>query len=391
MTTRHWIVLATVLGGLFAGYFLAVPHILAHVESDLNRTASPGPVEVSDEARSVHDGAVVVDLHADSLLWGRDLLERSPVGHVDVPRLREGGVAVQVFGLVTQAPEGQNYARNSADTDRITKLAMASLWPPATWRSYRQRALYQLGRLERTAKRSDGALRRVLTHEDLDAVLAARAAGEPVIGALAGLEGAHGIRSVKDLEELHAAGLRMVGLAHFIDNAAAGSAHGLEQHGLTPLGRDLLAAAERLGLAVDLAHASPAAVDDALALATRPVVVSHGGVAGTCPGPRTLTDAHLRGIAATGGVVGIGFFAGAVCEADVDAIAEAIVYALRVAGPDHVALGSDFDGTVTTPFDASGLPRLTEALLDRGLDRATVEKVLGGNAVRVLRETLPAL
>jgi microsomal dipeptidase-like Zn-dependent dipeptidase len=119
------------------------------------------------------------------------------------------------------------------------------------------------------------------------------------------------------------------------------------------------------------------------------VVVSHGGVAGTCPGPRTLTDVQLRGIAATGGVVGIGFFNGAVCGEDVKSIARAIVYAIGIAGADHVGLGSDWDGSVTTPFDASGLPVLTQELLDRGLAPGTIEKVLGGNALRVLAQTLP--
>ena len=118
-------------------------------------------------------------------------------------------------------------------------------------------------------------------------------------------------------------------------------------------------------------------------------MVSHGGVQGTCPGPRTLSDQQLRGIAATRGVVGIGFFRGAVCGNDVASITRAIRYAVRVAGPDHVALGSDWDGSVTTPFDASGLPVLTEALLASGLSASTVRKVLGGNAVRVLTETLP--
>lgn len=384
-----WLAAALVLLGV-AYYAVARPQLLAHVESGLNRTARPGPIEVSDAARALHERTTVVDLHADSLLWGRDLLQRGATGHVDVPRLLDGGVAVQVFGLVTQSPEGQNFERNSADTDRIRTLVMAGGWPPWTWNSYHRRALHQLAGLEDFAGSSGGALRRVLTRTDLDAVLAARDGGDDVIGAVAGLEGAHAASSVGELRDLHAAGLRMIGLAHFIDNAVAGSAHGVERHGLTELGREIVREAERLGMTVDLAHSSPRTVDDVLALVTKPVVVSHGGAAGTCPGPRTLSDRQLRAIAATGGVVGIGFFRGAVCGGEVSDIARAIEHVVRVAGADHVALGSDWDGAVTTPFDASGLPVLTETLLARGMGAATVEKVLGGNALRVLRATLPA-
>ena len=93
-------------------------------------------------------------------------------------------------------------------------------------------------------------------------------------------------------------------------------------------------------------------------------------------------------MAATGGVVGIGFWSTAVCGADEAAIARAIVYAARVAGIDHVGLGSDFDGAVTTPFDAAGLPRLTDALLRAGLSQEDVAKVMGGNVARVLGQAL---
>jgi microsomal dipeptidase-like Zn-dependent dipeptidase len=146
---------------------------------------------------------------------------------------------------------------------------------------------------------------------------------------------------------------------------------------------------EARGVLVDLAHASPRAIDDVLGLVRRPVVVSHTGVRATCDNTRNLSDAQLRAIAATGGVVGIGFWDTATCGTDAGAIARAVLHAVRVAGEDHVALGSDFDGAVTTPFDATGVPLVTEALLEAGLDERTVAKVMGGNAVRLLRATLP--
>jgi microsomal dipeptidase-like Zn-dependent dipeptidase len=211
-----------------------------------------------------------------------------------------------------------------------------------------------------------------------------------VVGGLLGIEGAQALEGdLANVGVLHAAGYRMVGLTHFYDNEWSGSAHGRRQGGLTARGRALVPALESRGMLIDLAHASPAAIDDVLALATRPVVVSHTGVRGTCDNPRNLGDAHLRGVARTGGVVGIGFWRVAVCGSDEDAIARAVAHAVRVAGPEHVALGSDFDGAVTTPFDAAGLARLTDALLRAGLDEDTVARVMGANVARVLERTLP--
>ncbi len=124
-------------------------------------------------------------------------------------------------------------------------------------------------------------------------------------------------------------------------------------------------------------------------LATKPVVVSHGGVTGTCPGGRNLTDSQLRRVAKNGGVVGIGYWKSAVCDLSVKGIVDAVLYAIEITGIDHVGLGSDFDGHVTTPFDVTGLPMLTEALLETGLSENDVRKVLGGNVLRVLKTNLP--
>jgi microsomal dipeptidase-like Zn-dependent dipeptidase len=140
---------------------------------------------------------------------------------------------------------------------------------------------------------------------------------------------------------------------------------------------------------VDLGHASPATIDDVLALATHPVVASHTGVRAAVPGVRNLPDDQVRGIAATGGLVGIGFWPVASGGRDPAAIARSISVAIGLAGVDHVAIGSDFDGAVSTPFDASGMALLTEALLAEGLSEADIAAVMGNNALRVLREALP--
>jgi microsomal dipeptidase-like Zn-dependent dipeptidase len=360
------------------------------VDGALNRvTGRSAPV--SEAARAVHAGLVVVDLHADPLIWNRDLLARGRRGHVDLPRLQEGGVALQVFGVATKTPWGLNFERNESDAlDMMTSLVVLQRRPRRTWGSLYERALDQAAHLQAAADASGGKLRLIRSRSDLDRFLAERAGDPSLVAALLGSEGLHVLEGrAENVDGLFAAGFRMMGLAHFFDNEVAGSAHGAEKGGLTPLGVQVLARMEQLGIALDLAHASPAAVDDALARATKPVVVSHTGVQATCPGPRNLTDDQLRRVAATGGVVGIGFFAGAVCGDDVAAIVRAVRHASAVAGPQAVAFGSDWDGAVATPFDAAGLPLLSQALLEAGVAPAELRGIAGENALRVLRATLP--
>ena len=348
------------------------------------------PQAVSERARALHARLLVVDLHADSLLWRRDLLDRGRRGHVDLPRLQAGNVAVQGFTVVTQTPRGLNIDRNDDRTDNVTLLAIAQRWPPRTWGSLRERALYQAGLLDAFARRSGGHLAIVRSRADLDEFLERRADRRHLTAGFLGLEGAQSLGTdPADLDGLFAAGYRMVAPVHFFDTVFAGSAHGVEKGGLTPAGRALLAGLEERSMLLDLAHASAKTLDDALAMARRPVVVSHTGVKGTCDNARNLADSHLRGVARTGGVVGIGFWDTAVCGRDARAIARAIRHAADVAGIDHVALGSDFDGAVSTPFDAASMPLLTQALLGEGFSDTDVARVVGANAIRVLQSALP--
>jgi microsomal dipeptidase-like Zn-dependent dipeptidase len=338
--------------------------VLPYYDQKHNAVLVPGPYATSATARAFHEAAFVADLHADPLLWGRNLRQRHTRGQVDIPRLRDGGVDLQVFGVVSKVP---------------ALLFIASLRSPATWFSPREQALAQANEFEQLAENSPLTI--VLRRKDLSA--------NGIKGLLA-LEGIHALEGEeKALHEFHAAGFRMMGLAHFTDDEFAGSTHGALKHGLTELGRSLIPRMETLGITIDLAHASPAAFRDTLEIATRPLVVSHGGVTGTCPGPRNLTDPQLRGIAKNGGVVGIGYWKTAVCDASLQGIVSAIQYAINIAGIDHVGLGSDFDGHVTTPFDTTGLPMLTEALLAAGLSAEDVSKLLGGNVRRVLAVNLP--
>lgn len=358
-------------------------------ERFLNRV-DPVPLpEVSEAARALHADALVADLHADTLLWGRDPLRRSGAGHVDLPRLREGGVGLQAFTVVTRVPWSANMERTeNTGPDSVTLLACARL-SPMCWRSHFGRLRDQAERLA-AAIEADPKLRWVRSREDLEGLLRAREDDPRVVGALLGVEGAHALDDApENLERAFALGVRMIGLAHFFDNAYAGSAHGMAKGGLTPLGRDIFARMEALGIVADLAHLSPEAVSELLALATLPVVVSHGGAKGTCPGTRTLSDDQLRAIAAVGGVVGIGFWDDAVCGTAPADIARAIAYVARRTGPEHVALGSDYDGAVTVGFDASALPAVTQALLDEGFSDDEVRMILGGNVLRVLGAVLP--
>jgi microsomal dipeptidase-like Zn-dependent dipeptidase len=380
------LLLALLLLAAFA--FFALPTL---VDRGLNRVAGPAPPAPSARAAALFASLRVVDLHADPLLWQRDLGKRLGHGQVDLPRLLEGNVALQVFGLVTQSPVGQNFERNSAETaDTITLLAVLQRWPLATWKSRLARARHQAAKLDALAAAAGGRLTVIRTAADLRAFLAARERDPAQVAGLLGVEGAQALDgTLAGVDALFAAGVRMIGLAHFFDNPVAGSSAGVEKHGLTPLGRDVLRRMEALGIAADLAHVAPAAVADVLALATKPVVVSHSGVQATCPGPRNLSDEQIRAVAANGGVIGIAYFEGAVCGTSIAHVVRAMRHVRDLAGAQHVALGSDFDGAVTTAFDTTRLAAIVEGLLDDGWREDEIRGAMGENALRVLGATLP--
>ncbi len=374
------------------GFFALAPGI---AENSMNKVAGDASA-VSTEALQLHDRLQIADLHSDALLWKRSLLSRSTRGHVDLPRLQQGRVALQVFSSVSKTPRGLNYDHNSGDSDSITLLSFAQLQPPRTWFSLTERSLYHAQKLDEAAKASGGALRLIRTRADLGNLLTVRNGpglnklyGKPT-GALFSAEGLHNLEGKEsNLGRLYDAGLRMAGLTHFFDNELGGSMHGVSQGGLTPFGRRIVQEMEARGILVDIAHLSHKGVAEVLAMATRPVISSHGGVQATCKVNRNLTDEEVKGIARTGGVVGIGYWDGAICSHRPADIAKAILHVRDVAGIDHVALGSDFDGAVTTPFDTSGIAQVTYALMQAGLSEEEIAKVMGGNVFRVLMQTLP--
>lgn len=360
-----------------------------YIEKSLNPVINKPPYQVSEKARALHEKLLVADLHADALLWNRDLLEDSPVAQVDVPKLFRGNVALQAFTVVTKSPRNLNIELNDDTTDNIFWLALAQRQPLENLSSLTKRALYQANKLKEYSERSNGKLVVIKTKKDLQNFLERRRS-EKIVGGFLGIEGAHALDgNVENVDVLFDAGFRMMSPSHFFDNDIGGSAHGVEKYGLTGKGKEMIRRMETKGMLVDIAHASAATIEDVLAIATKPVVVSHTGVRGTCDNQRNLSDGQLKAIAKTGGVVGIGFWETAVCGEDAASIARAIRYTANLIGADHVALGSDFDGSVRVPFDTSGEALITEALLNENFTEEEIAKIMGGNVVRILSENLP--
>ncbi len=330
---------------------------------------------VSAEACDLHQAALVVDLHADTLLpmrlFGYDIGKRHRLAlpraawffHADLPRWADGGVAGQFFGLVT------------------------SPWP----RGGRARVVFRnIARLEAACRRHPERLRLARTAADL---LAARTTGH--LAAFLGVEGAHALDG--RLDTLHAfaqSGVRYLGLAHFSTNAAAPAAYGLRADNTAPLppfGREVVAACEALGVLVDLAHVGRRAFLDAARMATRPLIVSHTGLQAVAANWRNIDDEQIRAVAERDGVIGVMFaprFLAPDRRRDAGLVVDHLDHLRRTVGARHAALGSDFDGTIVPPQDLrspADLPRLTERLLRRGWPPDDILAVLGGNVLRVLR------
>jgi len=370
-----------------AAFFVFAPGIVERGRNQLAKTDLPS---VGEPAQTLHDQLAIADMHADTLMWDRSLLARAQRGHVDLPRLQEGNVALQVFSSVSKSPVGQNYDSNSSDSDNITLLSIAQLQPPRTWFSLLERSRFHAQKLKDNAARSNGSLRVITTKGQLEQLLADRAQGEKATGALFSVEGLQNLEGdLANLDLLYADGMRMAGLTHFFDNEAAGSMHGEAKGGLTDLGRAAVKRMEQLGIVVDLAHASEQSIDDVLSMATRPVVFSHGGVQATCKVNRNLSDEQIRRIAATGGMVGIGYWDAAVCTLSVGAVVDAIEHVIKVGGIQSVGLGSDFDGATEVAWDASQIALITQELLRRGHSESDIAAIMGGNTIRVLKEVLP--
>jgi microsomal dipeptidase-like Zn-dependent dipeptidase len=382
---------AIVVAVLFLVLALALSLGPARLEGGMNTVIPHSAFEVSAEAHALHDSLVIGDLHADSTLWQRDLLQRSDRGHVDIPRMREGNVAVQMFTSVTKSPSGLNYEKNASDArDNITSLALLQAWPPATWNSLTERALYQAGRLHAMAEHAPGEFQLILSANDLEALLSRRAQGEAVVGGILGTEGSHALDGkLVNIDTLYDAGFRMMSLQHFFDNKLGGSLHGESGAGLTEFGRQAVDEMLARGIMIDVSHSAPRVVEDVLARSDAPLIVSHTGFYGHCQSPRNISDELMQKIAEAGGIIGVGYWDGAVCDATPQSIVRAIRYGIDLVGENHVALGSDYDGSISAPFDTSELIILTDEMLKARFSEVEIRKVMGENMMRFLRDNLP--
>ena len=385
MRKKIWIP-ATLIAAAALGFFGFAP---GYVEGSMNQIDGKPLIAVSAEAKALHKTLNIVDLHSDTLIWNRDLNDSVSRGHMDLPRLQDGNVALQLFSSVTKTPKNQNYDGNGADTDNITLLTIAQLQPVKTWSSLAERSLYHAQKRDDAVVASAGAIKAVDTAGQLDALLSARQKDKRPVGAMLTIEGLQNLEGkAANLDRLYDAGFRMAGLTHFFDNELAGSMHGLKKGGLTPFGRDIVRRMEAKGMIIDIAHLSHSGVAEVLAMATRPVVSSHGGVQATCKVNRNLTDDEVRGVAKTGGVIGIGYWDGALCDTSPRAAAKAMKHVRDLVGIEHVALGSDYDGATTVRFDTSQLVQVTQALMDEGFTAQEIRAVMGENALRVIRAGL---
>ncbi len=315
----------------------------------------------------------VIDAHCDSLHFPLDgkgsLVDGIPEAQVDLPKLRKGGIHVQIFACWVPRP----YQRAGA-------------------------AAYALRLIEtfyREIERSQGRLFLIRTVEDLT-----RWGEEDAVGGILSLEGAEALEGFPEtLGAFYRLGVRWLGLTWNYRNAVAdGVAVARSRGGLTPFGEDVVRTCEDLGIVVDVSHLAPAGVEDVLALAKNPVVASHSNARALCDHPRNLTDEQIRAIAATGGVIGVTFVPEFLTtdtqNPTLEHVLDHIDHMVRLVGVDHVGIGSDFDGLGGNPprglENAAHYPALRRGLENRGFTSSDIEAIMGGNWLRVLRSVMGA-
>lgn len=359
------------------------------VETELNGLFSLPPGEREITVPVLHQDLFVSDLHADTLLWDRNLLKENSRGHVDLPRLQKGHIALQAFSVVTKAPLFFR-EKNDGKPDGVTLISIASRWPKNSWSSLSERALYQARKLRETIAQSQGKMRLILNKNDLRQFREDRKKDPTLVGAWLTIEGGHALDGdLSKLDSLFEAGFRMIGPVHLFDNELGGSRSGENQGGLTNLGKRWIKQAEQKNIIVDLAHLSDQATGEALREMTRPPVVSHTGVRGVCPVDRNLSDEYIKLVAQKKGIIGIGLWKAVLCETSLAAVVKSMKYVCKLVGCQHVALGSDWDGTVSAAVDSAHIGQLTGLLLKEGLTENEIRGIMGENVYRFLLENLP--
>lgn len=366
-------------------------YLPAQVDRQMNPVTAHAPFKISDKARELHQNLIIGDWHADSFLWSRDLTTDNDHGHVDIPKLQQGNVALQMFTTVTKSPSGQNYEKNETDArDNITALAIAQGWPIKTWRSLAERAIFQAKKIKKLSQENPNDLMIIKSQNDVKNFLEQRKSNKDLIGGLIGTEGSHALDGdIKNVQRLYEEGFRMMSLHHFFDNKLGGSLHGTSGQGLSEFGYEVINLIEDLEIILDVSHSSQNVVKDVLKISSRPLVVSHTGFNGHCKSARNIDDSLMQSIAKKGGLIAIGYWDGAICNNTPKAVAEALLYGIDLVGEDHLSLGSDFDGTITPGFNTSELAAITDWLLKLGATEEQIRKIMGGNMLRFIQKYLP--
>jgi len=374
-------------------------------------SAPAGSSSISDQARKLHFSSIVVDTHDDTTqrLFSKDfdLGARNATGHIDIPRMREGGLGAIFFSIWIDG---------------------RTMGPPAI-----QKALDQIDAVQQNVRKNSKDLAFARTADDVR-----RAHKEKKIAVLMGIEGGHmlgnDIRMVRIYSEL---GVRYMTLSHFYNDEWADSSTDKPAHnGLTDYGKDIVREMNRQGIMVDISHVSDKTFYDALAVSKAPLIASHSSCRALCNHARNMTDDMIKALAAKGGVIQINYeksfidqaykdasdkWSGGVVEmmdklkkqcGDDDAcigeklaeqekqataegklphvswerIVDHIDHAVKLVGADHVGLGSDFDGASMPEGmdDVTHLPQITDALLKKGYSEVDIRKILGENTLRVL-------
>jgi membrane dipeptidase len=268
-------------------------------------------------------------------------------------------------------------------------LNIAQGRPVSNWFSLMNRTLYQSNQLERFSDNFNEQFIFIKSKADLERLIEARKENKKVIGGLLGIEGAHALEGkLENLEKAYEAGVRLIGPSHFFDNEMGGSAHGESGDGLSEFGKQVIRRMNEMNMVIDLAHASPKMFDEVLEISEKPVMVSHTGIRAILNSPRNLSDEQIRKIAENGGIIGIAFFDMVVGKDEIKGIVASIKRVKNLVGVEHVALGSDYDGSVAVPFDITGLPLIVEALLNDGFTEDEIRAIMGENVKRFLLEIL---
>ncbi|HEY2931923.1 MAG TPA: dipeptidase [Acidobacteriota bacterium] len=363
----------------------------------------------SDRALRIHHKAIVIDTHADTLqrvLMGKqNISQRTQAGHIDLPRMREGGLDAEFFALWIDSP---------------------FVGPVAV-----KRTLDLADAMNQVIGQSGGQMRLATTASDIE-----NNARDGKLSALMGIEGGHAIDDdLGVLRMYQRMGVRYMTLTWSnANNWADSSGEAPKHNGLTDFGRDVVREMNRIGMIVDISHVSDKTFWDTMKVTTKPVIASHSSARALNDVARNMRDDMLREVAKNGGVVGINFYSGFLSpdfarasaasratrpsvqdlikkyNGDLNRVAverylqyetmssltpppfkvliDHIDHVAKVAGVEHVGLGSDFDGVDSLPegiHDVTDLPKITQALLDRGYTERDVGKILGGNFLRVLR------